>query len=57
MRPPRARIPACNRIFIYGAAHEMPIAATVPWIGLVGEFVDRGEYFLVNRGAPGTPPG
>lgn len=48
MRPYQQHIPGCNRIFIYGAAHEMPIAAARPWVKLVGDFVDRGEYFLVN---------
>jgi hypothetical protein len=48
MRPYQESIPSCNRIFIYGAAHEMPISAARPWVKLVGEFVDRGEYYLVN---------
>jgi pimeloyl-ACP methyl ester carboxylesterase len=49
MRPYQERIRSCNRILIHGAAHEMPIAAAPAWVGLVADFVDRGEYFLVNR--------
>lgn len=55
MRPYQEHIPACNRIFIHGAAHEMPVAAAASWVKLVGEFVDRGEYFLVNTGGPVEP--
>ena len=50
------RIPRCIRIFIYGAAHEMPISAAQAWVKLVNEFVDRGEYFLVNSGDSGGGP-
>lgn len=44
------RIPNCMRIVLYGAAHEMPISAAETWVKLVGDFVDRGEYFVVNMG-------
>ena len=50
MLPYQQHIKGCIRIFIHGAAHEMPISAAHPWVRLVGEFVDRGEYFLVNAG-------
>ncbi len=50
MLPYQESIPSLIRIFIHGAAHEMPIAAATPWVKLVAEFVDRGEYFLVNSG-------
>jgi len=50
MRPYQQAIPGCIRIFIHGAAHEMPIAAASRWVKLVADFVDRGEYFVVNRG-------
>ena len=49
-------IPRCIRIFIHGAAHEMPISAAQAWVRLVGEFVDRGEYFLVNTGDASRGP-
>ena len=48
MAPYQQQIRGCSRIFIHGAAHEMPISAAHAWVKLVGEFVDRGEYFLVN---------
>lgn len=50
MLPYQLHIPSCTRIFIYGAAHEMPIAAAKPWVRLVSQFVDRGEMFVVNMG-------
>jgi 4,5:9,10-diseco-3-hydroxy-5,9,17-trioxoandrosta-1(10),2-diene-4-oate hydrolase len=50
MRPYQQAIPGCIRIFIHGAAHEMPISAAPQWVRLVSDFVDRGEYFVVNRG-------
>jgi pimeloyl-ACP methyl ester carboxylesterase len=52
MLPYQQHIRGCIRIFIHGAAHEMPISAAHSWVKLVGEFVDRGEYFLVNMGEP-----
>lgn len=36
------------RVFIHGAAHELPIAATQRWVGLVKDFIRRGEFFVVN---------
>jgi pimeloyl-ACP methyl ester carboxylesterase len=50
MLPYQLHIPSCTRIFIYGAAHEMPVAAAKPWVRLVSQFVDRGELFVVNMG-------
>ena len=50
MLPYQAHIPSCTRIFIHGAAHELPIAAAKPWVRLVSAFVDRGEMFVVNMG-------
>jgi pimeloyl-ACP methyl ester carboxylesterase len=43
-------IPQALRMLIHGAAHELPIAATREWVGLVREFIQRGEFFLVNAG-------
>lgn len=51
MTPYQERIPDCHRIFIYGAAHEMPISAAPRWVALVSDFVDRGETFVVNKGS------
>ena len=50
MQPYQQHIPACTRILLYGAAHELPIAACDPWCRLVADFVDRGERFVVNKG-------
>ena len=44
-------IPHAVRMFIYGAAHELPIAATAEWVALVRDFIRRGEFFVVNTGA------
>jgi len=33
---------------MHSAAHELPIAEGAAWVKLVSDFVDRGEYFLVN---------
>jgi pimeloyl-ACP methyl ester carboxylesterase len=50
MRPYQELIPSCTRIVVYGAAHELPISAAPIWVKLVADFVDRGEYFVVNMG-------
>jgi 4,5:9,10-diseco-3-hydroxy-5,9,17-trioxoandrosta-1(10),2-diene-4-oate hydrolase len=50
LEPYQELIPQCTRILIHGAAHEMPISAAPQWVKLVGDFVDRGEYFVVNIG-------
>lgn len=47
--PFQERIRDCRRIFVYGAAHEMPISAGPRWVGLVRDFVERGETFVVNN--------
>jgi pimeloyl-ACP methyl ester carboxylesterase len=50
MKPYQELIPQCTRIIIYGAAHELPISAAQIWVKLVADFIDRGEYFVVNMG-------
>ena len=50
LEPYQEGIPSCTRILIHGAAHEMPISAAPQWVKLVADFVDRGEYFVVNMG-------
>jgi pimeloyl-ACP methyl ester carboxylesterase len=50
MKPYQELIPHCTRIIIYGAAHELPISAAQTWVKLIADFVDRGEYFVVNMG-------
>jgi pimeloyl-ACP methyl ester carboxylesterase len=43
-------MPHALRMFIHGAAHELPIAATQQWAALVRDFIQRGEFFVVNTG-------
>ena len=50
MKPYQELIPHCTRIIVYGAAHELPISAAPIWCKLIADFVDRGEYFVVNMG-------
>lgn len=50
MTPYQELIPSCTRIILHGAAHEMPISMAETWVKLVVDFVDRGEYFVVNMG-------
>jgi hypothetical protein len=49
--PFQQHIATCHRIFLYGAAHELPISAGPMWTSIVNEFIDRGEAFVVNRGS------
>jgi pimeloyl-ACP methyl ester carboxylesterase len=44
-------IPNSYRIYIYGAAHELPISAGPRWVNLVSDFIERGEAFVVNQEA------
>ncbi len=53
MRPYQDRIKTCYRIVIYNAAHELPISAAPRWVSLVADFIDRGEFFVVNTGHQG----
>ena len=50
MKPYQELISHCTRIIVYGGAHELPISAATTWVKLVADFVDRGEYFVVNMG-------
>ena len=50
MAPYQKNIHVCYRMFVYGAAHELPISAAPRWVNLVTDFVDRGEAFIVNIG-------
>ena len=46
-------IPNYRRVFIYGAADELPISAGPRRVNLVNDFVKRGEAFVVNVGSRG----
>jgi pimeloyl-ACP methyl ester carboxylesterase len=50
MAPYQRNIPWNYRMVVYGAAHELPISAAPRWVGLVADFIDRGEAFVVNIG-------
>jgi pimeloyl-ACP methyl ester carboxylesterase len=50
MRPYQKQIPECHRMFLYGAAHDLPSSAGPRWAALVADFIDRGEAFAVNPG-------
>ncbi len=54
--PFQKHIPNCRRVYIYGAAHELPISAGPRWINLVSDFIERGEAFVVNTGSRGEAP-
>lgn len=54
MTPFQTRVPHCHRVFLYGAAHELPISAGPLWVDVVSDFVERGEAFVVNAGRRGT---
>ena len=43
-------IPNSYLMYIYGAAHALPVAATDKFIELACDFIERGPEFLVNRG-------
>jgi len=43
-------MPHAVRVLVYGAAHELPIAAATQWVTLVRDFIQRGEFFVVNAG-------
>ncbi|NQU71104.1 MAG: alpha/beta hydrolase [Rhodospirillales bacterium] len=51
MAPIQKHIPNCQRVYIYGAAHELPISAGPQWVTLVSDFITRGEAFVVNVGS------
>jgi hypothetical protein len=55
MAPYQKNIHQCYRMIVYGAAHELPIAAAPRWVNLVTDFIDRGEAFVVNIGNQVVP--
>lgn len=56
MSPFQEKIPNCRRVFIYGAAHELPISAGARWVDPVSDFIARGEASVVNTGSRGMAP-
>jgi len=39
-----------HRMYVFGAAHSLPVAACESFVRLTREFIDRGEAFIVNNG-------
>jgi pimeloyl-ACP methyl ester carboxylesterase len=48
--PYRKLIPNVYRLYVHGAAHSLPIAAGPRFVKLTLDFLDRGEFFVVNPG-------
>jgi pimeloyl-ACP methyl ester carboxylesterase len=46
----KQRIPESYRMYIYGAAHALPVAACAAFVRLTTDFIARGEGFVVNEG-------
>jgi pimeloyl-ACP methyl ester carboxylesterase len=46
----KERIANSHRMYVYGAAHSLPVAACASFVRLTREFIDRGEAFIVNTG-------
>jgi pimeloyl-ACP methyl ester carboxylesterase len=45
----REKIPNCNLVFVYDAAHEVDADRPEAFVSLVDDFLERQEAFLVNR--------
>jgi pimeloyl-ACP methyl ester carboxylesterase len=45
----REKIPNCNLVFVYDAAHEVDADRPEAFVSLVNDFLERQEAFLVNR--------
>ena len=45
----REKIPSCNLVFVYDAAHEVDADRPEAFVSLVDDFLERKEAFLVNR--------
>lgn len=46
----RKLIPNAYRVYVHGAAHSLPVAAGPRFVSLTLDFLERGEFFLVNAG-------
>ena len=42
-------IPHAYLMYVYGAAHALPVSATKQFVELTTDFIERGEAFLVNQ--------
>jgi pimeloyl-ACP methyl ester carboxylesterase len=43
-----------HRLYVYDAAHSLPVAACASFVRLTREFIDRGEAFIVNNAQWGS---
>jgi len=48
--PYKKLIPNAHRVYVHGAAHSLPVAAGPRFVSLALDFLERGEFFLVNAG-------
>jgi pimeloyl-ACP methyl ester carboxylesterase len=48
--PYKQLIPNSYRVYVHGAAHSLPVAAGKRFVELTLDFLDRGEFFVVNPG-------
>lgn len=47
----KERIPHAHLVYVYDAAHVIDVDQPDRFVRLVGDFLERGEAFIVNRGA------
>ncbi len=47
----KERIPRAHLVYVYDAAHALDVDQPERWAELVGDFLTRGEAFIVNRGS------
>ena len=47
----KERIPRSHLVYVYDAAHALDVDQPERWATLVGDFLARGEAFIVNRAA------
>jgi alpha-beta hydrolase superfamily lysophospholipase len=45
----RERMPNCNYVLVYKAAHEVAVDRPEAFASLVSDFLERREAFIVNR--------
>jgi pimeloyl-ACP methyl ester carboxylesterase len=48
--PYKQLIPNAYRLYVHGAAHSLPVAAGPRFVQLTLDFLERGEFFVVNPG-------
>jgi pimeloyl-ACP methyl ester carboxylesterase len=50
----KERIPRSHLVYVYDAAHAVDVDQPDRWARLVGDFLARGEAFIVNRSGAGA---